>query len=468
MKKKETDAVRPFGIRDKVGYLFGDLGNDLTFNFASSYILVFYTKVMGVSAGMVGTMLLCCKLIDAFTDVGMGRIVDTCKPAKDGRFRPWIRRMCGPVALASFLMYQSGLAGAPMTVKIILMWVTYILWGSVFYTSINIPYGSMAAALTEDPKGRASLSTWRSLGGTFSSLLIGVVAPLVIYTSDADGNKVVVGSRFTMLAGIFSVLAIICYIICYRNTVERVQIPPSENKVSMAETFKGIFRNKALMVLILCSILLMLCSNVTNGLSQYVYIDYFNNNTALSMMTVIGLGLSLLMAGFIAKITGKFGKKEASTVLFIFAGCTQFILFLLRVTNVWVYLAFAIINSFAYGFWTMTVWAHVSDVIDNHQVITHTREDGTVYASYSFSRKLGQALGSGLSGWVLEIIGFNTTAGAVQTAAVKSSLYSAATLIPAVVYVVVGLILLFWYPMSKAKIAENTKELQSRREQGVL
>ncbi|HIX29262.1 MAG TPA: glycoside-pentoside-hexuronide (GPH):cation symporter [Candidatus Blautia stercoravium] len=466
--KKQTNAIeRPFGMRDKVGYLFGDLGNDLMFNFASSYILVFYTKVMGINAALVGAMLLFSKLLDAFTDVTMGRIVDTCKPAKDGRFRPWIRRMAGPVALANFLMYQSGLAGAPMTIKIILMWVTYILWGSVFYTSINIPYGSMAAALTEEPKGRASLSTWRSLGGTFSSLFIGVVVPLIIYSTDANGNQIVVGSKITLIAGVFSVAALICYAICYMNTTERVKVLPNINKVSLAQTFKGIFMNKALIVLILCSILLMLNSNVTNGLSQYVYIDCFNSKTALSLMSMIGIGLSLLMAPFIASITDKFGKKEASAVLFLFASATQFILFFLRVTNVWVYLAFAMINSFAYGFWTMTVWAHVSDVIDYQQIITHSREDGTVYASYSFSRKIGQALGSGLSGLVLEMIAFDTTTGAVQTAEVKASLYSLATCIPAVVYVLVALGLIFLYPLTKKVINENVVELKRRREQGI-
>lgn len=467
MKDQKNVSVRPFGMRDKVGYLFGDLGNDLMFNFASSYILVFYTKVMGVNAALVGMMLLCSKLLDAFTDITMGRIVDTSKPAKDGRFRPWIRRMAGPVAIASFLMYQSGLAGAPMPFKIALMWITYILWGSVFYTSINIPYGSMASALTEDPKGRASLSTWRSMGGTFSSLFIGVIAPIVVYTTDANGNQIAVGSRFTLIAGIFSVAAVICYAICYAATTERVKDVPNINKVSLGQTFKGIFMNKALIILIICSVFLMLCSNVTNSLSQYVYIDYFSNKSALSAMSMVGIGASMLMAPFIAKATGKFGKKEISSALFIFAGLTQLVLCLLRVTDVWVYFGFAVVNLFAYGFWTMTVWAHVSDVIDYHQILTHTREDGVVYASYSFSRKVGQAIGSGLSGFVLGLISFDTTVGAVQTDAVKSSLYTVATAIPAAVYILVGIILIVLYPLSKKVINDNVEELKKRRANGV-
>ena len=157
--------VRDFGRRDKIGYMFGDFGNDFTFIFASSFLMVFYTKVLGISGGMVGTLFLVARFVDAFTDVTMGRIVDAAPPARDGKFRCWIRRMCGPVALSSFLMYQTAMAQASMPWKIVYMYVTYLLWGSIFYTSINIPYGSMASAITTEASERTALSTSRSIGG---------------------------------------------------------------------------------------------------------------------------------------------------------------------------------------------------------------------------------------------------------------------------------------------------------------
>ena len=94
---------RPFGFRDKLGYLFGDFGNDFTFIFAGSYLTLFYTDVLGVSAGLVGVLFVVARCVDAFTDVGMGRLVDTLPPSRGGRFRPWILRVCVPVALASVL-----------------------------------------------------------------------------------------------------------------------------------------------------------------------------------------------------------------------------------------------------------------------------------------------------------------------------------------------------------------------------
>ena len=152
---------RNFGFRDKIGYMFGDFGNDFTFIFASTYLMVFYTKVFGIDAAMVGVLFLVSRCVDAFTDIGMGRIADSAKENSKGRFRVWIIRMCIPVALSSFLMYQSAIADASMLVKVIYMFVTYLLWGSIFYTSINIPYGSMASVISEKSK-EALNQMWRN------------------------------------------------------------------------------------------------------------------------------------------------------------------------------------------------------------------------------------------------------------------------------------------------------------------
>ena len=99
---KETNGkVKPFGIKDKLGYMFGDFGNDFTFLLSAMFLLKFYTDVMGVSAALVGLMMMAARFVDAITDVTMGQIVDRSRPGKKGKFAPWIRRMCGPVAVRS-------------------------------------------------------------------------------------------------------------------------------------------------------------------------------------------------------------------------------------------------------------------------------------------------------------------------------------------------------------------------------
>ena len=120
----------PFGIRDKLGYLFGDFGNDFTFILSTTILSKFYTDVMGVEAAVIGTIMMAARFVDGFTDVTMGRICDRSRTTPAGKFRPWLLRMCVPVSLASFLMYQSGFASLPLGFKVGYLAVTYLLWGS--------------------------------------------------------------------------------------------------------------------------------------------------------------------------------------------------------------------------------------------------------------------------------------------------------------------------------------------------
>ena len=186
--------------------------------------------------------------------------------------------MCGPVALSSFLMYQTAMAGASMTWKIIYMYVTYLLWGSIFYTSINIPYGSMASAITAEPNERTALSTSRSIGAALAGLVIGVVTPIFLYTTDEYGNQVVRGgATFTIVAGVFSVLALVCYLICYKMTTERVRIVKdvNEKKITLWETLRAIGTSRALLGIIGAAIFLLLSQLLINTMNNYIYPGYF-------------------------------------------------------------------------------------------------------------------------------------------------------------------------------------------------
>lgn len=459
--------ARPFGWRDKIGYMFGDFGNDFTFIFASLFLMVFYTKVLGIRAELVGLLFVVARLVDAVTDITMGRIVDRVKPGRDGRFKPWIRRMCGPVAFASFLMYQSGLANASMTVKVVYMFATYILWGSICYTAINIPYGSMASVISEDGEDRASLSAFRSIGAALASLVIGVVAPLLVYTTDANGNQIVEGGRMTMIAGIFSLGAIICYLICYFLTTERVQVAPGEagERVGILGTLKRLVSDRALLGIILAAILLLLASLLTQSINQYVFLDYFKDKTGISAMSAIGIIPSLILAPFVLPITRKFGKKEASAVGCLIAGAASILLYFLHVKSMWVFIAISTLGYVGFGFFNLVIWSFITDVIDDQEVKTGKREDGTIYAIYSFARKFGQAVAGGIGGFALARTGYDETV-QVQAKAVADGIYNVATLYPGLLYLGVGLVLIFIYPLGKNRVRENAAALKKKRGDG--
>ncbi len=464
--QSNQNISRPFGLRDKIGYMFGDFGNDFTFIFASSFLMVFYTKVLGISGGMVGTLFLVARFVDAFTDVTMGRIVDRMPPAKDGKFRCWIRRMCGPVALSSFLMYQAAVAGAPMAWRVVYMYVTYLLWGSIFYTSINIPYGSMASAITADPTQRTALSTFRSVGATLAGLVIGVGTPIFLYTTDANGNQVVRGgATFTVIAGVFSVLAIICYLVCYRLTSERVAVERGADakEVTLLATFQAIGKSRALLGIIGAAVFLLLSQLLINTMNNYIYPDYFGNAKGISVFTLLSTFVMLVVvAPLSVPISRRFGKKEASVAGMLFSGAVFLLMYFLRIQNMWLFLLLSILGYLGLGFFNTVIWANITDVIDDQEVRVGHREDGTVYAVYSFARKVGQALAGGIGGWALEVIGYESAA-TVQTEGVLSGLYATATVIPAIGFFAVAFLLWFVYPLNKKLVEKNVAILEERR-----
>ena len=331
---KTHATFRPFGWKDRVGYMLGNVANDFTFIFASLYLQVFYTDVLGINAGLVGTMFLISRIVDAFTDTAMGRICDKTKATKNGKFKPWLLRACGPVALASFLMYQTFAVGLSMPLRIVYMFITYLLWGSICYTCINIPYGSMASVMSNEPDDRASLSTFRGVGSMIPQILVGVVVPMFLYTTLEDGTKIANASAFPIVALVSSVLAVLCYIICYFMCTERVKVSEEGQSISFKDTLKA--------------------------------------------------------------LAGK-------------------------------------------------------------------RDDGTIYAVCSFSRKLGQAIASALGGWSLGWIGYMEGSMIGQTESVKNGIYNIATLVPMILYLAVAICLVVIYPLSKKKVTENTEILKLKR-----
>lgn len=457
--------MRPFGFRDKLGYLFGDFGNDFTFILSSSFLLKFYTDVMGLSGYIVGIAMMSARFVDAFTDVAMGRICDKSARTPAGKFKPWIRRMCGPVAVASFLIYQSALADRSTGFKILWLFVTYILWGSVFYTSINIPYGSMASAISPEPEDRQSLSTYRTMGGTLAGVVVGAGIPLLAYDT-VEGKTVMNGPRFTLIAGLFSVLSVVCYLLCYYLTTERVRPKETglEKTGSVVGMLRNALRNRALISIIAASVVMLLAQLTMQSMANYIYPNFYGNTAAQSASTIVMLIGMTVAALFSKKLAVRYGKAEISVLSNLIAAGVCGALYFIRPENVWVYVALMGINWVGLGVFSMVSWALITDVIDDAEVRNGIREDGSVYALYSFARKMGQAASAGLTGALLTAIGYTQ-----QTAFqpdVVNALFDISTLIPALGFGLLAAILWFWYPLHKRKVEENVAILKKKHSAG--
>lgn len=410
---------------------------------------------------MVGALMMAARFIDAFTDVTMGQIVDRSKPTRDGKFKPWIKRMCGPVAIASFLIYQSGLANMSYGFKVVWMTVTYILWGSIFYTAVNIPYGSMVSAVSSDPKERAELSTWRTIGATLAGLVIGAGTPIVAFVT-VNGNTVLSGPRMTAIAGVFAVAAIVCYLLCFKLVRERVPIEANNQRLDIGKLLKGLVINRALLGIIAASILLLLAQLGMQGISGYVFPNFYGSAQAQSLSSLTSsVAMLVICAPFAVKLSARFGKKELS-ITSCFAGAAVYLLCLfLRPANAYVYVIFFTLAFVGLGFFNMVIWAMITDVIDDAEIQNGIREDGTIYSVYSFARKVGQALSSGLVGGLLSMIGYSQAT--AFDPEVTRRIFYMSCIVPGVGLAAVALALLFIYPLDKKRVEDNAKELERMR-----
>lgn len=324
----------------------------------------------------------------------------------------------------------------------------------------------MASAISADAGDRQSLSTFRTMGGMLAGMVIGVGLPLIAYEK-IDGKETLIGSKVTLAAGIFSILAIVCYLLCYKLVTERVVVESTQEGkgTSVGQMLKNAVKNRALISIVVASIVMLLAQLTMQNMAAYIFPDYYNNAAAQSASTMMMM-VGMIVAAVIAKpLANKFGKAEVSVVSNLFAAIVMVVLWIIRPESVWVYCGLQMLCWLGLGVFSMVCWALITDVIDYSEIKNGVREDGSVYALYSFARKLGQALAAGLSGWLLTAIGYSSEAaaeGMVQTDSVLSGIYNISTLIPAVGFGLLAAVLWFWYPLHKKQVDANIELLKEK------
>ena len=112
----------------------------------------------------------------------------------------------------------------------------------------------------------------------------------------------------------------------------------------------------------------------------------------------------------------------------------------------------------------MVNWALITDVIDYSEIKNGVREDGSIYALYSFARKIGQAAAAGLTGAFLTMIGYEKIEGVPLADSVKEGIFNISTVIPAIGFILLALVLWFWYPLNKKEVDKNVRILKEKHE----
>ncbi len=455
IKKEHPNKI---GVREGIGYMLGDGGNLFLLTYVSSYLKVFYTDVLKIPTGKVANLFLFTRLWDAINDPMWGAIVAKKKPNKDGKYRPYLKWLAIPLAISQILCFidVSSYTTNPLLL-LVFAYITYISFG-MLYTGMNVPFGSLASVITDDPDGRTLLSTFRTIGSGVGGAAPALLAPFLIYTTvtAADGSEydVADGPGMFKFALVMGILSIIFYFACYGMTKERV---PSEAEptVNMKQIYGGMIKSKPFVVLAITGILIS-GQLQFNSLNQYLYKNYFCDTSLSVMGTIAQYAPLVLMLPFSGKIVKKYGKKEICGVTSFVAAAAAVATFFIKPApdQAWLFLVMQFIIGFGYSFVSITNWAIVADVIDYQFYKTGIKNESAVYAVYTFCRKLGQTAADYGGLVLLGKVGYEaeTMANAGFVPGISEGILTVCTLIPAITYTLVFVLYKFFYPLTKEKL----------------
>ena len=474
---KALQHPNAIGIKEGIGYMFGDIGNLLVLTFISTFLKVFYTDSLMTAFDAdkvyndITVLFLVVRLWDAINDPMWGLIVDARKPTKDGKFRPYIKVVSIPLAVSCILCFLNiSKFISNYTILLAFAYITYTAFG-MLYTGMNIPYGSLASVITDDPKGRTLLSTFRSIGGGVGGAMPTLVGQALIYSKveQADGT---ITSQFSdkralILVLVFSVASAAMYLICFKTTKERVQSVQEQKKIDIKKTYGSLFKSLPFITVMISGILISGLLQF-GSFSQYLYKNYFGDSNLGIFNTLCTYGPMAALILFVPKMVEKYGKKELCVFGLCLSSAAAIFNAVFLPGKVLFFVMQALIGL-GYTFMSITNWAIVMDCIDYHEYMTNEKSESAIYAVYTFARKVGQTIADSGGMQLLKKTGYNEKLKDTITTAkgsVGHNIYRMCTIVPAVVYTLI-LILTIIYPLSKKKLIPIQQELRQRREASI-
>ncbi|MFB5673801.1 glycoside-pentoside-hexuronide (GPH):cation symporter [Paenibacillus terreus] len=439
-------------LKEKISYGLGDFGNGFMFDLGQLYLLKFFTDVAGISAAAAAGIFLVSKLFAAVCDPIVGSSIDYRKNiGKRGKFRPYL--IYGSIVLAILTVFTFISPNLSPSAKLIYAYASYMIWG-IGYSFVNIPYGSLGAAITQDTVERASLSSFRqagSLGALFVTSV--VVMPLILLFPNSH-----VG--YPVVMGIMSLIGVISFIFCYRGTTERIinQSGPKE-KLSVGVVVKTFLGNKPLLVLVLMTIFTISAYNIKSAMLVYFAEYNLGHVELMAYMNFIIIGSSFFGVLFLPKLVKTFGKRNTALLGMLVSVIADTLNFLLP-SNVVLFTILASVSFIGISIPNGVTWAFVSDIIDFGEWKSGERKEGTTYSLFNFSRKLAQSLSGFLSGIGLALVGYQPNV--AQTHGTLIGIKALLCLYPAVALAIAMLVIGLMYKLTDSKHEEIVQELQAR------
>ena len=470
--------IEKIKLKEKIGYGFGDAASSMFWKIFGMYSLFFYTDVFGITAAAAGTMFLVARLWDSFFDVFVGIISDRTK-SRWGKYRPFLLWFAIPFAVMGAITFFSPDFG--QTAKLVYAYITYSLM-MIVYSLINVPYASLLGAISSDPTERNSLSSYRmsfAFIGSFVTFML--LQPLIDFFSKNFGSGEVLHSAKTaastvstspigwvMGVGTIGIICVVLFLLCFSWTKERVVQIDSDENVSVKQDLKNLFHNAPWWILVGTGLAALLFNAIRDSVAIYFFRDYVKVNykmagTGWDMTTIyflVGQAANLIGVMAAPSISAKYGKKRTYMISILIAGILSTSFYFIPNSIIWILIFQFMISVFA-GYVLPLLWSMFADIVDHQELLTGRRATGLIFSSSSMSQKLGWALGSAMSGWILAIYHYAPTALQQSTETLFGE-HIMISLFPAVCSILAFVGMLF-YPLSDKRVKENSELLSQKR-----
>lgn len=454
-EEKEATVVKEPTMckkREILGHAIGALGHDSLSNLHGNWIVPFMTDVLALPAAFFVIFLSVVRVFDGITDVTMGFIADTTK-SRFGRYRAWVLRS-GPI-YAVFVALSFLVPGESMVLRMVCAGLLYLVTGSIAFTSVDIPFWSLPAAMTSNTQERGTIVAFTTTASNFIAGIVGIVMPLAVEALGGGGNA----RAYFIPAVILAVFGAAMYLISFALVREHVA-PDPQQKFKVGLALKNIYTNKPLLLLQISNIFVLFAIIMRMSFNYY-YCQYNLGGLGyMAVLSTISLFCSVgggLLFPILARLLGKkntmlalAGVYTASSLILFFNGWYNPML---------LYVTYAV-SALCTGCAIVSVNAMMMDTMEYGEWKTGQRNEGLITATRCFVSKLVMAFVGIVVGAVIGMTGY--VGQAVQTAQTLDAFHFVYTA-GCAICMVAAVVPMFFYTLTEKRHAEIVAELAERK-----
>lgn len=394
-------------VGTRIAYGCGDTACNVVFGMISTLLTLFYTDYAGVSVITVGMVMLISRIFDGTSDIIMGFIVNRTK-SRWGKARPWILWMAVPYCVAAIALFA-----VPQTSDTLQFWyifVTYNLCTTVFYTAINVPYGTLSTMMTRVSHERDLLSVFRmSMAPLGRIIAVTFTMPVVkLFGNDQ--------AAWIKAMSMWAVIALVMLVICFARCKETVALEAVHaQRIPLSKNLKALLTNQYFWAtLILWTVTCVHGTIVGTSLPYYCKYIFGNDSWMYSVLYLAEAGTLVLGAMCCPMLLRRFGKRNLSLVGAVVAVAAHMALLLNPQSFSWA-LGTSIVRALGEAPLTAVVFGMMGDVIEFGQWKTHVRQEALIFGGGSLGFKIGTGITSAVITSLLDKAGYLSSTGAAVT-----------------------------------------------------